>query len=108
MAIVSARSASYWDQWDVPGHQADGTCLGCCTSSLLALAEAHDAEVFSYWKLLTMRNIPVDFLSEDSLKNQTTLAGYKAILITEPNVPLESMAGALTWAKTVCHLTAFP
>jgi hypothetical protein len=105
VGIVSARSASYYDQWEVTGHEADGTCLGCCTSSLLSLAEAHDAEVFSIWKLLTMRNIPVDFLSEDSLRNQSVLAGYKAIIITEANVPSASMTGALTWARTVPNAT---
>ena len=47
----------------------------------------------------------LDFLSEDSLRNQSVLAGYKAIIITEANVPSASMTGALTWARTVPNAT---
>jgi hypothetical protein len=66
---------------------------------LVALSAAYTAEVFAMWKLLTMQNIPVDFLSEDSLTNASTLALYGSIFITEPNLPPDSLAGVLDWVK---------
>jgi hypothetical protein len=52
-----------------------------------------------------MRNIPVDFLSEDSLTNQSLLSGYKAIVITEPNIPVASLTGVLSWVETIPNVT---
>ena len=91
VGIVAARSSSYWDQWEVTGRASSGTCLGGCTSSLLARSDAIDGEVFAVWWLLTSSNIPVDFLSEDSLTNSTLLEYYSVIFITEPNLPSISL-----------------
>ena len=91
VAIVVARSSSYWDQWQTTGRAATGTCLGGCTSSLLARSDAVAGEVFALWWLLTSSNIPVDFLSEDTLANSTQLDTYSVIFITEPNLPSNSL-----------------
>jgi hypothetical protein len=91
VGIVVARSSSYWDQWENTGRSATGTCLGGCTSSLLARSDAIDGEVFALWWMLTSSNIPVDFLSEDTLTNNTQLDAYSVLFITEPNLPSTSM-----------------
>ena len=49
-------------------------------------------------------NIPVDFLSEDSLSGFISmptieLSDYSTIFITQPNLPIESLYGATAWVK---------
>ena len=100
VAILAPRSASYWDEWEATGSHATGTCLGGCTQSLLARADAYNAEVFALWQALAIgANVPVDFLSEDGLANRTLTAQYSTIFVTEPNVPAKSLAAAVKWSR---------
>ena len=102
VAIVAARSASYWDAWE----GGAGPTLAGVTSSLVAQSAAYNSEVFALWKMLTLEfNLPVDFLSEDSLANASTLSHYGSVFITEPNLPRESLTGALDWVKSGANRT---
>jgi hypothetical protein len=47
-----------------------------------------------------------DFLDEDALSEPSTLAQYKLILLTEPNVPKVGLAGLIAWAEAGGTLAA--
>jgi hypothetical protein len=94
----AAQGMGVWGAWK---SNRGGPTIAGKTTSLVMLADAYNGEVFAFWKLLSIEyNIPVDFLSEDSLTNSTVLANYGSIVITEPNVPSKSLAGALVWVKS--------
>ena len=101
VAIVVARSSSFWDAWESTG----GPTLVGVTASLMAINEVYNAEVFALWKMLTLEfNIPVDFLSEDSLSGFISLptmqlSDYSTIFITEPNLPEQALHGATAWVQ---------
>jgi hypothetical protein len=40
-----------------------------------------------------------DFLDEDALEEPEQLAHYKAIFVTQPNVPAAGTRGLLAWVK---------
>lgn len=57
-----------------------------------------------YLAVATDANIPVDFLDEDALEEPEQLAHYKAIFVTQPNVPVLGTRGLLAWAASGGHL----
>eukprot|EP01050_Picozoa_sp_SAG11_P020713 SAG11_NODE_3542_length_2380_cov_1.640509_4_plen_91_part_00 len=41
----------------------------------------------------------MDFIDEDALSDSATLSQYKAIYVTEPNLPSRGLATLLLWAQ---------
>jgi hypothetical protein len=100
VAILMPRSSEMWDLFPMLSNtNATGYMHECCvTSSMLAYAADYNAEVFGLYTALAVDSgIPVDFLDEDALLELETLAQYKAIYLTEPNIPRAGMAGVVEW-----------
>ena len=53
-----------------------------------------------YLALATDSNIPTDFIDEDALLEPATLAKYKLIWVTEPDIPSAGALGLASWVKT--------
>lgn len=54
--------------------------------------------------LLLRTGVPPDFLDEDALEEPAQLRHYRAIFVTEPNVPAAGTAGLLAWVNDGGHL----
>jgi hypothetical protein len=60
----------------------------------------YTAETYGlYLALATDSNIPTDFLDEDALEEPGTLAQYKLIWVTQPNIPAAGSAGLAAWVQ---------
>eukprot|EP01044_Picomonas_judraskeda_P021943 COSAG03_NODE_5305_length_1280_cov_5.970268_2_plen_211_part_00 len=57
-----------------------------------------------YLAVATDANIPVDFIDEDALEEPGQLAHYKAIFVTQPNIPALGTRGLLAWVASGGHL----
>ena len=101
IAILMPRSAEAWDLFNLSSTAATGYMHECCvTSSMLAYAADYNAEVFGlYNALATDEGLDVDFIDEDALSDRAALSQYKAIYVTEPNVPSHGLATLLQWAQ---------
>jgi len=90
VAILAPRSAEVWDRQDKI-EDATNNRLNNSTVDYMA-------EVFDLYLALQHANIPVDFVDEDDL----TLEGlkpYRAVYVTEPNIPAEGQRGLVAWVK---------
>ena len=100
VAILYPRSSEMWDQFHISTYARDSAalCLCCCVSSMVAHYIDYTAETYGlYLALVTDSNIPVDFLDEDALEEPGTLAKYKLIWVTQPNIPAAGSAGLAAW-----------
>jgi hypothetical protein len=91
-----------WDQFHISKYARDSSslCLCCCVTSMVAHYIDYTAETYGlYLALATDSNIPVDFLDEDALEEPGTLAPYKLIWVTQPNVPAAGSAGLAAWVR---------
>lgn len=97
IAILYPRSSVMWDMW----HKSDGQlCQCCCTNSMVGYHIDYVVEAFGLYVALAIdSNIPVDFLDEDALLEPSTLAQYKLIIVTQPDVPTTGMVGLRSWVK---------
>ena len=67
-------------------------------------ASDYMAAVFALFRLLQqVANIQVDFLDEDDLTVEK-LAAFKALILTEPDIPQEGQAAVAAWLKGGGHL----
>ena len=99
VAIVYFRSAQLWDQWHLPPG-SPRLCLAGCVTSMVSMYIDYSVEVYGlYLALATDANIPVDFIDEDALEEPETLAKYKVIYVTQPNLPEAGARGLATWVK---------
>jgi hypothetical protein len=100
IAILYPRSSTLWDQWHLANHSHGGLCSCCCTSSMVEHYIDYSAETYAwYMALATESNIPVDFLDEDALEEPQTLAQYKLIVVTQPNVPTDGQINLARWVR---------
>lgn len=101
IAILMPRSAEAWDLFNLSSTAATGYMHECCvTSSMLAYAADYNAEVFGiYTALATDEGLDVDFIDEDALSDSAALNRYKAIYVTQPNVPSHGLATLLLWVQ---------
>jgi hypothetical protein len=102
VAILYPRSSEMWDQFHISKYARDSSslCLCCCVTSMVAHYIDYTAETYGlYLALATDSNIPVDFLDEDALEEPGTLAPYKLIWVTQPNVPAAGSAGLAAWVR---------
>ena len=101
IAILMPRSAEAWDLFNKSSTAATGYMHECCvTSSMLAFAADYNAEVFGlYTALATDEGLDVDFIDEDALSDSVALSKYKAIYVTEPNVPSHGLTTLLMWVQ---------
>lgn len=52
-----------------------------------------------YRTLAETLNLPVDFIDEDELLVPTSLAKFKVLYVTEPDLPLAGGAALVAWVK---------
>ncbi len=89
VAIVVPRSAYVWDEVGV----ADAVN----TNPNLVHPE-YSAEVADLFFAFAHANVPVDFVDEDDL-SAAGLARFKAVYLTEPDVPEEGLKALGAWAR---------
>ena len=95
VAIVYPRSSFYWDLADVPLPR---TLMDCTNTNMLTMT-AYTSEIFGLFRAIQQDlNYPIDFIDEDSLADGTTLAHYKTVFITAPNVPAAGSTALVAWA----------
>ncbi|NQU11809.1 hypothetical protein HQ590_13525, partial [bacterium] len=94
VAIVMPRSSQMWDAKEtaIPTMIQDMTNARPWTRTVDYLAE-----LFGLYTALQHANVTVDFLEEEDLGHPATLARYKVIYVTGPNLPLELHAPLKAW-----------
>eukprot|EP01047_Picozoa_sp_COSAG01_P032515 COSAG01_NODE_2354_length_7842_cov_10.860907_3_plen_384_part_00 len=104
VAILMPRSSGFWDFWD-EAHPHAG-CICCCENGVtMKTFMEYSAETYGlYLAMATDLNVPVDLIDEDALEDPSVLSHYKAIFISEPNVPAAGMAAVLSWTRHGGHL----
>ena len=100
IAILMPRSSEIWDLFNYSLSNTSGYMYECCvTSSMLAYAADYNAEVFGLFTALAVdENLPVDIIDEDALLENEVLAQYRAIWLTQPNIPSAGLANVRQWA----------
>jgi hypothetical protein len=99
-AILYPRSSEFWDQWHTDAATEKALCLCCCVTSMIAHYIDYTDEAYGlYLALATDSNLPVDFIDEDALEEPATLAKYKLIWVTEPDIPSAGAQGLASWVK---------
>jgi hypothetical protein len=97
VALLYPRSSFLWDNASAP-HVPHGTEDPGLT------AMGYQAVLAGLFKVLSQgENVALDFLDEDSLTPER-LRGYKALVVTEPNVPAENQAAIVEWLSEGGHL----
>ena len=94
LAILFPRSSFLWDVAsggnDLGPRRTEDS--GQWTMDYLA------AVVGLFRAIQQVSNIQVDFIDEDSL-NAKDLAGFKALILTEPDVPQEGLHAVADWVE---------
>jgi hypothetical protein len=101
VAIVYPRSSFLWDE-------ASGGIYGPVgphgTEDPGATAMDYMATLAGLFRAIQqVSNVQVDFIDEDSL-NAKDLAPFKALILTEPDVPAEGLSAVTSWVKAGGHL----
>jgi hypothetical protein len=97
IAFLVDRSSQFWDAWGELRPSA--LCLSGCTTSMVSRQADFFVESLGlFLALSTDGNVDVDWLDEEALEDAEVLKQYKVIVVTQPNVPEEGMAGLLSWA----------
>src|SRR5262249_32786833 len=101
VAILAPRSAEMWDEADTT---AKTTQISDATNTNLnAHTVDYMAELADLYLAFQHANVPVDFIDEDDLR-PNILAHYRAVYLTEPDIPREDQERLEPGLKTVAHL----
>ena len=96
IGIVYPRSAFYWDEQDVELPRG----IMDCTNSRMTSGPDYLREVYALYRAhAEILNLPVDFLDEDELLVSESLAKFKVLYVTEPDLPAAGGAALLAWVK---------
>eukprot|EP01052_Picozoa_sp_SAG31_P014628 SAG31_NODE_916_length_11047_cov_3.507033_10_plen_375_part_00 len=96
VGIIYPRSSHYWDEQDVELPRG----IMDCTNTHMTAGPDYLREVYSLWRTLsTVLNFGVEFLDEDELLAPASLAKFKVLYLTEPDLPLAGGAALLAWVK---------
>ncbi|TAM79830.1 MAG: hypothetical protein EPN47_18755 [Acidobacteria bacterium] len=104
VAILQPRSSEVWDGLHIP---PGSRVLGVTNNELNNQNLDYIAEEFDEYVALEMSDIPVDFVSEDGLTDGT-LAKYKVLYITEPDIPSEGQKAIARWVRNGGTLAMVP
>lgn len=104
IGILYPRSSFYWDETGVELPRG----IMDCTNTHMLSGPHYQAEVFALYTALAERlNVPVDFLDEEEL-TPAALARFKAIFVTQPNLPKAGGAALAAWVKAGGTLITVP
>ena len=96
VGIVYPRSAFYWDEQDVELPRS----IMDCTNSRMTDGPDYLREVYMLYRALAeILNVGVDFLDEDELLVPASLAKFKVLYVTTPDLPLAGGAALVAWVK---------
>ena len=91
IAFLVDRSSQFWDAWGELRPSA--LCLSGCTTSMVSRQADYFVESLGlFLALSTDSNVDADWLDEQALEDEEVLKQYKVVVVTQPNVPEESMA----------------
>ena len=93
VAILAPRSAQLWDASEIPVPRQ---IVDATNTDLNAATVDYMAEVADLYLALQHANVPVDFIDEDGLTAES-LARFRVLYVTEPNIPLENQRAILNW-----------
>eukprot|EP01079_Euglenida_sp_SAG-EU17-18_P003689 gene3689-685_t len=96
IAIVYPRSSFAWDEWGVPHPTA---VVDETNGDMAGHTMDYSAEVYGLYSLLQYNNVPADFIDEDAATEASRLAMYRAVLVTEPSVPVECQKALQQYAQ---------
>ena len=93
VGILAPRSSYVWDTVSEFGELAS-------LENMTEHASDYGAEVYGLYLALNVHaNIQVDMLDEDMASTQEALSPLKLLIITEPNVPVETMDAVGQWVR---------
>lgn len=96
VAVLAPRNSELWDQ---AGESAITTQISDATNTdLNAHTVDYMAEVADLYLAFQRADIPVDFIEEDDLTPER-LSRYRAVYMTEPDIPREYQEGLVSWVK---------
>lgn len=96
VGILYPRSSFFWDEQGVrlPHGIIDGT------NHHMASGPDYTREVYMLYRVLAeILNLGVDFIDEDELLVPASLAKFKVLYVTEPDLPLAGGAALVAWVK---------
>eukprot|EP00041_Stephanoeca_diplocostata_P036202 m.1308910 g.1308910 ORF g.1308910 m.1308910 type:complete len:675 (+) comp24822_c0_seq8:972-2996(+) len=105
VALLMPNAAEVWDETGVPLPEAikDATITNPLTNTVDYYAELAGL----YSALAIGVNVPVDFVDEKmAAAGGKALSAYKVIVVTEPNLPANAVAGLMAWARAGGTLVA--
>lgn len=97
IGILYPRSSFYWDEQDVEVPHG----IMDCTNHNMFAGPDYLREVYALYRTLAETlNLPVDFIDEDELLVPTSLAKFKVLYVTEPDLPLAGGAALVAWVNS--------
>ena len=97
VGIVYPRSSFFWDEQDVELPRG----IMDCTNHCMQCGPDYLREVYMLYRLLAeILNRQVDFMDEDELLVPASLAKFKVLYVTEPDLPLAGGAALVAWVKS--------
>ncbi|MCM8816480.1 MAG: hypothetical protein NC913_03085 [Candidatus Omnitrophica bacterium] len=96
VAILTPQSSLVWDQKEM--EKASGIVDATNVNQNHATT-TYMAEVYNIYLALMHANIPADFVDETDLLDPKTMAYYKVLFITAPNLPLECIKALQKWVE---------
>jgi hypothetical protein len=96
VAILAPRSAEMWDEADTMPKTTQ--ISDATNTNLNAHTVDYMAELADLYLAFQHANVPVDFIDEDDLRPDI-LAHYRAVYLTEPDIPRENQEGLAAWLR---------
>ncbi|HXK44439.1 MAG TPA: beta-galactosidase trimerization domain-containing protein [bacterium] len=96
VAILTPQSSLVWDQkeMEIASGIVDATNVNQNHAST-----SYMAEVYNLYLALMHANIQVDFVDETDLVDSKTMANYRVLFVTAPNLPAECTSALQKWVN---------
>jgi hypothetical protein len=96
IGILYPRSSFYWDEQHVELPRG----IMDCTNHHMTAGPDYLRETYALYRLQAeILNLAVDFVDEDEILVPASLARFKVLYVTEPDLPLAGGAALLAWVK---------
>ena len=96
VGILYPRSSFYWDEKDVKLPRG----IEDATNHRMMAGPDYLREVYALYRALAeILNVGCDFVDEDELLVPASLAKFKVLYVTEPDLPEEGALALLAWVK---------